>query len=351
MSQVTEQPITTTPTPQAPAAQPAPVEQPQNDIYADGFTEDMLSQMLDADKTAEDEPDTSDAPQDAAETTDPQEEVKPEETAQDEAKAEEPQADEQPDTYEIPLFGQPAKLTADQLIQAAETGIQFMQNRPQVEKAMQLFQAVQGDQQLQAVLQAYSQGQPLPQMAGLNASGQGQPPQPSTPQEAMALLQQQVLAQSLPSLLPQIMKAVEEKYKPFVDDVNNFATEARREKAFAKYQSDPDYSDVSSLMTQNLQAKVAEGAITMQQAAEIDAKLRADPELFGQWFGKFKTALQRSKQPPAAAPAQAVKTVPHAPKLEGSATAVAASAERAQQAMAKALSGDAEAFNDLFENQ
>ena len=104
-------------------------------------------------------------------------------------------------------------------------------------------------------------------------------------------------------------------------------------------------------MTQNLQAKVAEGAITMQQAAEIDAKLKADPELFGQWFGKFKTALQKSKQAPAAAPTQAVKTVSHAPKLEGSATSAAAKEERAQQAMAKALSGDAEAFNDLFENQ
>lgn len=339
MSQVTEQ------------AAPIENQEEHADIYADGFTEDMLSKMLDADKAAEDEPDTSDAPQDAAEATDPQEAVKPDETAQDEAKAEEPQADEQPDTYEIPLFGQPAKLTADQLIQAAETGIQFMQNRPHVEKAMQLMQAVQGDANLQAILQAYSQGKPLPQIAGHNAAGQAQMPQPGTPEEAMALLQQQVLAQSLPTLLPQIMKAVEEKYKPFVDDVNNFATEARREKAFAKYQSDPDYSDVSSLMTQNLQAKVAEGAITMQQAAEIDAKLRADPELFGQWFGKFKTALQKSKQTPAATPAPSVKTVSHAPKLEGSATAVAAKEERAQQAMAKALSGDAEAFNVLFENQ
>ena len=338
MSQVTEQ------------AAPIEHQEEQADIYADGFTEDMLSKMLDADKAAEDEPDTSDAPQDAAETTDPQEDIKPDETAQDEAKAEEQQPEEQPDTYEIPLFGQPAKLTADQLSQAAETGIQFMQHRPQVEKAMQLFQAVQGDQQLQAVLQAYSQGKPLPQMAGHNTAGQAQPPQPGTPEEAMAILQQQVLAQALPSLLPQIMKAVEEKYKPFVDDVNNFAAEARREKAFAKYQSDPDYSDVNSLMTQNLQAKVAEGAITMQQAAEIDAKLKADPELFGQWFGKFKAALQKSKEQPAAAP-QNVQKVSHAPRLEGSATAAAATAEKAQQAMAKALSGDAEAFNTLFENQ
>lgn len=328
-----------------------PTEQAQPDIYADGFTEDMLSAMLDADKAEGDEPDGEAPNADAPEGEQQPAEQPQEEAAPEEAPTEEPQADEQPDTYEIPLFGQPAKLTADQLIQAAETGIQFMQNRPQVEKAMQLFQAVQSDQQLQGLLQAYSEGKPLPQMAGHNAAGQAQTPQPGTPEEAMALLQQQVLAQALPSLMPKIMRAVEEKYKPFVDDVNNFATEARREKAFAKYQSDPDYSDVSSLMTQNLQAKVAEGAITMQQAAEIDAKLKADPELFGQWFGKFKTALQKSKQPPAATPAQAVKTVPHAPRLEGSATAVAAKEERARQAMAKALSGDAEAFNDLFENQ
>lgn len=340
MSQVIEQPA-----PATPAA--APVEQPQNDIYADDFTEDMLSQMLDADKLAVDEPpaDADEQPAEQPPAELPQEEQKPEE-----APAEEQKPAEQPDAYEIPMFGKNVKLTADQLIQVAEAGAQFLEHRPQVEKAMQLFQAVQTDPNLQAVLQAYSQGKPLPQIQGLPTPAQQ--PQPGSPEEAFAILRQQVLEQSLPTLLPQIMKAVEEKYKPFVEDVNSFATEARREKAFAKYQSDPDYSDVSSLMTQNLQAKVAEGAITMQQAAEIDAKLKADPELFGQWFGKFKTALQKSKQqPPAAAPAPAVKTVPHAPRLEGSATAVAAKEERAQQAMVKALSGDAEAFNDLFENQ
>ena len=347
MSQLNEQAAPAAPAVQPPAAPAQQTEQPQNDIYADGFTEDMLSQMLDADKAAVDEEEN---PVDPA-SEQPPAEQKTEEVKPDESPTEEEQKPaEQPDTYEIPLFGQPAKLTADQLIQATEAGIQFMQHRPQVEKAMQLMQAVQADPQLQNILQAYSQGQPLPQMAGLNASGQGQPPQPSTPQEAMAILQQQVLAQSLPTLLPQIMKAVEEKYKPFVDDVNNFATEARREKAFAPYKSDPEYNAVNSLMTQNLQAKVNEGAISMQQAAEIDAKLKADPELYGQWFGKFKTALKNA-QKQAAAPTQAVKTVPHAPKLEGSATAVAAKEERAQQAMAKALSGDAEAFNDLFENQ
>lgn len=340
MSQVVEQP-----TPATTAA--APVEQPQNDIYADDFTEDMLSAMLDADKVAVDEPHAETGEQPAAQppAEQPQEEPKPEE-----APAEEQKPAEQPDAYELPLFGQNVKLTADQLVQAVEAGAQFMQNRPQVEKAMQLFQAVQGDANLQAVLQAYSQGKPLPQMH--NAAPAKPAAVPANPEEAFALLQQQIMEQAAPGLIQQIMQAVEAKYKPFVEDVNSFAAEARREKAFAKYQADPDYSDVNSLMTQNLQAKVAEGAISMQQAAEIDANLRADPELFGQWFGKFKTALQKSKQqPPAAAPTQAVKTVPHAPRLEGTATAAAVSAETAQQAMAKALSGDAEAFNILFENQ
>lgn len=340
MSQTIEQP-----TPATPAA--APAEQPQNDIYADDFTEDMLSQMLDADKLEVDEPpadsDEQPAAQPPAEQT--QEEQEPEETP-----AEEQKPAEQPDAYEIPMFGQNVKLTADQLIQVAEAGAQFMQHRPQVEKAMQLFQAVQGDASLQAVLQAYSQGKPLPQVHGLPTPAQQ--PQPGSPEEAFRMLQQQIMEQAMPGLTEQIMRAVEAKYKPFVEDVNSFATEARREKAFAQYKGDPDYGDVNSLMTQNLQAKVAEGAISMQQAAEIDAKLRADPELYGQWFGRFKAALQKSKQqPPAAAPAQAVKTVPHAPRLEGTATAAAASAETAQQAMAKALSGDAEAFNTLFENQ
>lgn len=344
MSQVIEHPA-----PATPAA--APVEQPQTDIYADDFTEDMLSQMLDADKVAADEPpaETDGQPAEQPPAEQPQEEQKPEETP-----AEEPKPAEQPDAYELPIFGQNVKLTADQLIQTVEAGAQFMQHRPQVEKAMQLFQAVQGDVRLQAVLQAYSQGKPLPQIHGLPTPAQQPQQLPSNPEEAFAVLRQQVLEQSLPSLLPQIMRAVEEKYKPFVEDVNSFAAEARREKAFAQYKGDPDYGDVNILMTQNLQAKVNEGAISMQQAAEIDAKLRSDPELYGQWFGKFKAALQKSKQqPPATAPtpAPAVKTVPHAPRLEGSATAAAASAETAQQAMAKALSGDAEAFNTLFENQ
>lgn len=151
-------------------------------------------------------------------------------------------------------------------------------------------------------------------------------------------------------IMPQVVQAVEAKYQPFVDEVQTFAQQAKMEKAFAPYRSDPEYNAVNSLMTQNLQAKVNEGAISMQQSAEIDAKLKADPELYGQWFGKFKTALKNAQKQAAAAP-QPVQTVPHAPKLESSAAAAPTVAEKVRVGLAKALDGDPNGFNALYENQ
>ena len=171
-------------------------------------------------------------------------------------------------------------------------------------------------------------------------------PQPGSQEEALMTFQQQLMQQ----IMPQVVQAVEAKYKPFVDEVQTFAQQAKMEKAFAPYRSDPEYNAVNSLMTQNLQAKVNEGAISMQQAAEIDAKLKADPELYGQWFGKFKTALKNAQKQAAAAP-QPVQTVPHAPKLESSAAAAPTVAERARVGLAKALDGDPNGFNLLFDNQ
>ena len=351
MSQVQEQPIN--PQQAAPAqppvsSTPPPAQQQEPDIFADGFSESDISAMFDADNGGNDG--GTPAPAEAPEGTQPpaQQEGEAPQEQPAEQPAEQPKAEEQaqPDAYELPLFGKNVKLTGDQLIQAAEAGIQLMQQRPQVEKAMQLMQAVQTDPNLQAILQAYSNGQPLPAVM----RGQPQPmqgmPQPGSQEEALMTFQQQLMQQ----IMPQVVQAVEAKYKPFVDEVQTFAQQAKMEKAFAPYRSDPEYSAVNSLMTQNLQAKVNEGAISMQQAAEIDAKLKADPELYGQWFGKFKTALKNAQKQAAAAP-QPVKTVPHAPRLEGQTPQAGSSAEKVKVAMAKALGGDAEAFNDLYDNQ
>ena len=335
--------------PVAPATQPpaAPAQQQEPDIFADGFSESDISAMFDADNGGNDG--GTPAPAEAPEGTQPpaQQEGEAPQEQPAEQPAEQPKAEEQaqPDAYELPLFGKNVKLTGDQLIQAAEAGIQLMQQRPQVEKAMQLMQAVQTDPNLQAILQAYSNGQPLPAVMRGQQPMQGMP-RPGSQEEALMTFQQQLMQQ----IMPQVVQAVEAKYKPFVDEVQTFAQQAKMEKAFAPYRSDPEYNAVNSLMTQNLQAKVNEGAISMQQAAEIDAKLKADPELYGQWFGKFKTALKNAQKQAAAAP-QPVQTVPHAPRLEGQTPQAGSSAEKVKVAMAKALGGDAEAFNDLYDNQ
>lgn len=349
MSQVQEQPIN--PQQAAPAQPPAsstpPPAQQEPDIFADGFSESDISAMFDSDNGGNDG--GTPAPAEAPEGTQPpaQQEGEAPQEQPAEQPAEQPKAEEQaqPDAYELPLFGKNVKLTGDQLIQAAEAGIQLMQQRPQVEKAMQLMQAVQSDPNLQAILQAYSNGQPLPAVMRGQQPMQGMP-QPGSQEEALMAFQQQLMQQ----IMPQVVQAVEAKYKPFVDEVQTFAQQAKMEKAFAPYRSDPEYNAVNSLMTQNLQAKVNEGAISMQQAAEIDAKLKADPELYGQWFGKFKTALKNAQKQAAAAP-HPVQTVPHAPKLESSAAAAPTVAEKARAGLAKALDGDPNGFNLLFDNQ
>lgn len=349
MSQVQEQPVNQQqPAPaQPPVSSTPPTAQQEPDIFADGFSESDISAMFDADNSGNDggTPPPAEAPEGTQPPAQQEGEAPQEQSA--EQPAEQPKADEQaqPDAYELPLFGKNVKLTGDQLIQAAEAGIQLMQQRPQVEKAMQLMQAVQSDPNLQAILQAYSNGQPLPAVMRGQQPMQGMP-QPGSQEEALMAFQQQLMQQ----IMPQVVQAVEAKYKPFVDEVQTFAQQAKMEKAFAPYKSDPEYNAVNSLMTQNLQAKVNEGAISMQQAAEIDAKLKADPELYGQWFGKFKTALKNAQKQAAAAP-QPVQTVPHAPRLEGQTPQAGSSAEKVKVAMAKALGGDAEAFNDLYDNQ
>ena len=350
MSQVQEQPANQQPA--APAqppvsSTPPPAQQQEPDIFADGFSESDISAMFDADNGGNDG--GTPAPAEAPDGTQPpaqQESEAPQEQPAEQP-AEQPKVEEQaqPDAYELPLFGKNVKLTGDQLIQAAEAGIQLMQQRPQVEKAMQLMQAVQTDPNLQAILQAYSNGQPLPAVMRGQQPMQGMP-QPGSQEEALMAFQQQLMQQ----IMPQVVQAVEAKYKPFVDEVQTFAHQTKMEKAFAPYRSDPEYNAVNSLMTQNLQAKVNEGAISIQQAAEIDAKLKSDPELYGQWFGKFKTALKNAQKQAAAAP-QPVQTVPHAPKLESSAAAAPTVAERARVGLAKALDGDPNGFNLLFDNQ
>lgn len=324
--------------------QPAP-SRDSADIYADNITEEMLGAMLDGDKAVGDAAaGEQDAEQEQSDTLKPEAQPAPEEKP-----AEQPP--EAPESFELELFGQPAKLSGDQLIELAEAGAQFMHHRPQVEQAMTLMNAVRSDPQLQAILQAYSNGQPLPQV--------GQPQQPVQPlqvdpNDPLGSVEARLAARLAPQLRQQLIEELQQHYKPFVDNVNAFAAEHRREKAFNKYAADADYQAVNDLMQHNIQAKVRAGEITYEQAARIDAALKADPELYGDWFGRFKAVVKSSRQRPqggaAGTPQSAgtVKTVHRAPRLEGAAVQGDESHEKHKQMLSRALSGDDAALGALL---
>lgn len=287
------------------------------DIFADHMTEEAIGALLDDDKPEGGEtPPVAQQPQ-----PDPAQPPQPVQPPVEAPKAEE-QAPEDDGVYTVPLFGRDVDLDGDQLVELAEAGAQLIQHRPQVEKAMTLLRAVEQDQQLQAILTAYANGQPLP-----GAQPQ-QAPQPGTPEEAVAQFKQQVMRE----MLPHLMKQVEERYKPFVENVSKFAIDYHQERAFSQFKADPDYEAVNQCMQTNVNQKLIEGQINHQEAAQIMQALRSDPQLYGQWFPKFKDALTKARQAQAAPQAQPAqvpgraadgKFVQRAPKLEGQAAGAA----------------------------
>lgn len=309
MSQVAEQ-----------TSEQAPVQTPAQELpnieqsFADDFTEEMIGQLFEGGKDGKEVAPTAEGGQpDAPEVEGAQ--TAPEEEAKVEPPKEEPKADEDDGKYIIPMFGKDVELEGNQVVELAEAGAQFIQHKPQIKQAMNLMQAVQQDPKLQAMLNAYANGQPIPVDIP-------QPPlaQPGSPEDQAILQFQQQIIQNM---LPHVMRAVEEKYKPFVENVNSSAAEYRTEKAFSIYRADPEYSTVNDLMQRNITDNVAAGKITHEQAAQIDHALKSDPKLYGEWFGKFKGAIAKGKsgQVAGAAPAVggATRVVARAPKLEGSA--------------------------------
>lgn len=299
----------------------APVQTPAQELpnieqsFADDFTEEMIVQLFEGDKSGKGETPAAEGERPGiheSEGTQPT----PEEEAKAEPPKEEPKSDEDDGKYVIPLFGKDVELEGTQVVELAEAGAQFIQHKPQIQQAMNLMQAVQQDPKLQAMLNAYANGQPIPMDIP-----QAPLAQPGSPEDQAILQFQQQIIQNM---LPHVMRAVEEKYKPFVENVNSFAAEHRTEKAFSTYRADPEYSTVNDLMQRNIMDNVAAGKITHEQAAQIDHALKSDPRLYGDWFGKFKGAIARGKAGQAAgvAPAAgATRVVARAPKLEGNAAA------------------------------
>ena len=282
---------------------------PGADIFSDGFTEEMLAGLAgDAEKPA-----PQGAEQEADKAKVDTEAAKPAEEAPA-APAAEPAAVED-GKYALSLFGKDVELDGDQLSDLAEAGAQFMQHRPQVEKALRLFQAVENDPGLQSILAAYAQGRPLPSPAGKQAAPEADPQNIADPVERVRA---QLMAELGPQLRQQLMADIQQHYKPFVDNVNGFAEEHRREREFGKYAADPDYAAVNDLMQRNIQSKVADGSISLQQAAQIDAALKGDPNLYGEWFGRFKAVVGKGDAVQAhhADTPGGTKTIARAPRLE-----------------------------------
>lgn len=299
------------------------------DIFADHMTEEAIGALLDDDK-----PDGGETPpaaqQPQPEAPKAEEQPKP---------AEEAPKTEGDGKYIVPLFGKDAELDGDQLVELAEAGAQLIQHRPQVEKAMTLLKAVEGDPQLQAILQAYANGQPLP-------TAQAQPvPQPNSPEEAVALFEQQVIQKA--------MQAIQQQYGPMVEKWNQTTEAYHQERAFAPFKSDPDYEAVNQCMSANVNEKLLAGQINHEQAAQIMGMLKSNPTVYGEWFPKFKDALVKARQEQAraasASRADDGKFVQRAPKLEGQAAAQAdVSVEARKENWAKALSGDPAALGSLL---
>lgn len=324
-------------------------EQPNNedsqhdiDMYGDGFSEADINAMFD------------DVEESGGEGVEPEGEEQQGDAPKEEQEAQKPEEqkeeseDDAPSSYELEVFGRKAQLSGDQITELVEAGAQFMQHKPGLEKAAALFTAVQRDPQLQAILYAYANGQPLPNAAHAE-------PVAADPNDPVAAFRAQLMAEIAPALRSQIIGELQEHYKPFVDNVERFAAEHRTEKAFAEVRKDVDYEAVNALMRHNIVAKVQEGAITYQQAAQIEHALQHDPAFYKEWFGKFKAVVQKGKQDASASPVTAanVKTVNRAPKLESSAQVgdTLTKNEQLRRAMDSAINGNDEAMNYLFDNQ
>lgn len=291
------------------------------DIFADHMTEEAIGALLDDDKPEGGEtPPTAQQPQPDA--------APPQQQAQQPAEEQKPEEHEGDGKYRVEMFGREVDLEGDQLVDLVEAGAQLIQNRPQVEKAMTLMQAVQQDSGLQHILRAYSDGGPQAVHALLNQHmGQPQPaPQPGTPEEAVAQFKAQVTQEAM----QQILQAIQQQYGPMVEKWNQTSEAYHQERAFAPFKSDPDYEPVNQCMAANVNQKLIEGKITHQEAAQIMQALKADPQLYGQWFPKFKDALTKARAAqaapqgqPAQAPGRAPdgKFVSRAPKLESQAAA------------------------------
>ena len=268
------------------------------EVYADDFTEEQIGALFNKEKDNEDSEELNHNLDSEEEKAD--QNVKQETSQENEKPKEESTEEKKPITYEVEIFdNQRVELSENELQQVVEMGAMYAKNKGVIEQSLALGKAIQEDSQLQQILHAYVNKQELPQFHVKPKVEQPKRNFSEQEEQIFSILKQEVLN----DLLPVFLQQTQQHYKPFVDNVNKFASDYKErqrqkevqkeiDKQFSVYKKDPSYEEVNKLMDYNINLKLIEGKITHSQASEIEQELKRDPQLYGHWFNEFKKALK-----------------------------------------------------------
>ena len=317
-------------------------------MYADNMDEESIGAMFGHGEATEGE-----AQPEQAEV--PQPEEKPEEAPQEKPEPEqkpEPAKEEAApdDEFVLPLSVGETKLNSDELCNYVELGMQAKQHGEAIQGAF-AFQ-----QQFAPVIEAL-QNNPAQVVEYLQQQGIVQPqapkPAPTTEDEVISQFKQGLLEDAAKMLLPQLVQQVEEKYKPFVSNMEQFTTQVQYREAL----SDPMAEQVEAAIYSDIDVAAASGKLSQYDAGYLKAHLKTEnPAAYVYAFNMAKKKLGGGKVvQTASAPTDPTKVrrVTRAPKLEaqGSPTADIEAQERRQNVLERALDGDATAIGQMFAQQ
>ena len=309
-------------------------------MYADNMDEESIGAMFGPGEATEGE-----AQPEQAEVPHPEE--KPEEAPQEKPEPEqkpEPAKEEAApdDEFVLPLSVGETKLNSDELCNYVELGMQAKQHGEAIQGAF-AFQ-----QQFAPVIEVL-QNNPAQVVEYLQQQGivQPQAPKPAPTKEVQGLLEEVAKM-----LLPQLVQQVEEKYKPFVSNMEQFTTQVQYRDAL----SDPMAEQVEAAIYADIDAAAASGKLTQYDAGYLKAHLKTEnPAAYVYAFNMAKKKVGGGKPAQAAntAAPKNVRRVTRAPKLEaqGSPTADIEAQERRQNVLERALDGDATAIGQMFAQQ
>ena len=306
-------------------------------MYADNVDEESIGAMFGPGEATEGE-----AQPEQAEVPQPEEkpEQKPEPAKEDAAPD---------DEFVLPLSVGETKLNSDELCNYVELGMQAKQHGEAIQGAF-AFQ-----QQFAPVIEAL-QNNPAQVVEYLQQQGIVQPqapkPAPTTEDEVISQFKQGLLEEAAKMLLPQLVQQVEEKYKPFVSNMEQFTTQVQYREAL----SDPMAEQVEAAIYADIDAAAASGKLTQYDAGYLKAHLKTEnPAAYVYAFNMAKKKVGGGKPAQAAntAAPKNVRRVTRAPKLEaqGSPTADIEAQERRQNVLERALDGDATAIGQMFAQQ